>query len=126
MNTTNLSAATDHASVTSSRDNRSEPQCVEIVIVLADPESARHDLNVWLDLRDTLETMLPQSGHGELGDCIWSTDESAIFCIGRDAELIWNTIKPLLDPLPFPPGSHAIKRFGGPGGGREERINLPS
>jgi hypothetical protein len=49
---------------------------------------------------------------------------SALIAYGLNADLLWSTIEPTLRTIPVPPGSYAVKRYGGPGA-PETQVSMP-
>lgn len=75
-------------------------------------------------LEERLEEAVKDARAGELDGDEFGEGECVVFLYGPDAEALWKAVMPVLEKEPFPKGSFAIKRFGGPDCGQEERINL--
>jgi hypothetical protein len=75
-------------------------------------------------LQAEIECALEASGAGMLDGDEWGGGECVIFCFGPDADRLFDAIAPVLEKRPFPKGSHATKRYGGPETTRVERVNL--
>lgn len=104
----------------------SDPHCVQIVIAFDRPDPDDETRQKCFDLQDEIASVLTDSATGELDGDLWGGNQCVIYCYGPDAQRMWDAIAPVLKRFPFPKGSYAIKRFGGPDVGREERISLPS
>ncbi len=74
-------------------------------------------------LEDRLIVAIEARGAGELDGDEFGESGCVILMYGPDAEGLWEAIAPVLETERFAAGSHAIKRYGGPGA-REERVDL--
>jgi hypothetical protein len=75
-------------------------------------------------MQDELAAAIEAADAGELDGDEWGGGEGVIFCYGPDADRLFEAMIPVLEKRPFPKGSHAIKRYGGPDGSRTERVSL--
>lgn len=77
-----------------------------------------------LAIEDQLRDALAAAHAGHVEGHTIGPDVFDIFCIGPDAERLWQVAAPVLEPHPFPRGSAATRRFGPLGSGREEHTDL--
>lgn len=91
---------------------------------LADAMPSPEEFQRYCRLEDELEEVLAAVGVGEFEGNEFGGGEFVIFLYGPDAERLWEAIQPVLEPHPFPKGSYAIKRFGGPDCTNEDRVSL--
>jgi hypothetical protein len=75
-------------------------------------------------LREELARAIVGDAAGQMGGDEWSGGECVMHACGRDAERLWDAIMPVLEERPFPRGSYAIKRFGGPESSEIERVRI--
>lgn len=75
-------------------------------------------------LQDQLEKVVTKARAGELDGDEFGAGMCTIFFYGPDADRLWDALAPVLEKHPFRKGSHATKRYGEPGVGREETIDL--
>lgn len=75
-------------------------------------------------LQERLNDAISQARAGELDGFGFDDRMFDIFTYGPDADKLWKAIAPVIEPEAFRQGSYAIRRYGGPETGREERINL--
>ena len=76
-------------------------------------------------LEEPLIEAIEGSGAGEFDGNSISLDgeQVVLYMYGPDADSLFAAISGVLREVDVPPGSYAIKRFGGPGS-REERVDL--
>jgi hypothetical protein len=106
------------------KDDAAEDHAVLIHIRLAGEWPVDEETAGYHALQDEREAAITGAGAGELDGDEWGGGECVIFTYGPDAEALWESMEPVLEKRSFPKGSYAIKRFGGPGCGREERVDI--
>ena len=97
---------------------------VLITIVLAGEWDCQDGLERLFALEDEVRDAIERGGVGELDGHGVGEDRFDIFCYGRHADPLWEAVAPVLEKHPFPRGSFAIRRYGPPERGREERVDL--
>lgn len=97
---------------------------VLITIVLEGQWDCQEGLSRLFDLEDDIRDAIERAGVGELDGHGVGEDRFDIFCYGRHADPLWEAVAPVLEKHPFPHGSFAIRRYGPPEIGREERVDL--
>ena len=75
-------------------------------------------------LQDELSAAIAAEGAGDVDGDEWGGGECVVYTYGPDAERLWKAMEPVLAKYPFPAGSFAVKRFGGPSEGREETVDM--
>ena len=98
--------------------------CVLIHLLLAAQWPSDDETSRYHALQDELEKRITDAGAGELDGDEWGEGECTIFLYGPDADRLWAAVAPVLSRHRFPPGSWALKRFGGPDCERTERVQL--
>ena len=77
-----------------------------------------------LDLiEDAIIEAIDRAGVGEFDGNEVGSDGVTLYMYGPDADTLWAAIESVVRQSPLGPGSHAIKRYGGPGA-PESRIDL--
>ncbi len=82
------------------------------------------DLEPLQTLEQILAEAIDTAGAGMLDANEIGEGECVIYTYGPDADRLWRAIEPHLRAHAARPGSYAIKRYGGPKTGRQERVNL--
>ncbi|MFN8697718.1 MAG: hypothetical protein ACK500_08445 [Flavobacteriales bacterium] len=74
------------------------------------------------DLQDQLDEILRSTGHGDCDGHEIATDMSDgfLYLYGKNAQTIFETVKPILEDCPFMRGSTITLRFGPPEDGVKE------
>jgi hypothetical protein len=75
-------------------------------------------------LQDLLGDAVTRTRVGELDGDEFGGGTCTVYMYGPDADRLWDAIAPVLEKHTFRKGSVATKRYGEPGEGREETINL--
>ena len=101
-----------------------EPQAVIVCVSTADAGPTSAERTSLESLRDQIHSALISADVGAAGATEWSQSGGMITAIGPSAEAMWEAIMPVLELMPLPRGSHAIKRFGGAGCTNQERVNI--
>ena len=94
------------------------PEQAVIVHVVAGDDTLFLDL-----IEGPLIEAIEASDVGEFDGNLIGAEEAVLYMYGPDANALFAAIADVLQDADLPPGSYAIKRFGGPGSS-EERINL--
>lgn len=95
-----------------------------ITITFEEERPPAAEFDFWLGIQEQMERAIEDAGAGELDGDEWGEGVCTIYCYGPNADALWDAVAPVLEKTPIRKGSYAIKRYGGPGSGREERINL--
>lgn len=108
-----------------SGDAAGEEHALLLHIKLANDQFGDPDeVGVMHALQDEIESALAAAGAGELDGDEFGGGLCTIYIYGPDADAMWAAVAPVLEKRPFRKGSVAVKRYGGPGSGREEPVDL--
>jgi hypothetical protein len=66
-------------------------------------------------LGERLRERVGAAGVGEFDGDVVGEGEATLYLYGPDADRLWDAIADVVDLPSLPPGSHAEKRYGGPG-----------
>ena len=82
------------------------------------------DPDAGLDLvEDPIIDAIERAGVGEFDGNEIGPDGATLYMYGPDADALWVAIESAVRQSPLGPGSHAVRRYGGPGA-PENRIDL--
>jgi hypothetical protein len=82
------------------------------------------ELNTYHALQGELSAAIDSAQAGELDGDEFGGHQCVIYMYGPDADRLFDAVAPVLEKHPFPKGSTALKRYGGPDCGRSETVNL--
>ena len=105
-------------------DSSKDEHAVLVHIKLAAEMPSEDEMAKYHALQDQLIAAIEAAAAGELDGDEWGGGECVIYTYGPGADALWDAIAPVLEKHPFPRGSFAIKRYGGPDCGREERVRI--
>jgi hypothetical protein len=75
------------------------------------------------EIEEPLMEAIDEAGVGEFDGNEIGPDGATLYMYGPDADRLFSAVEPILRNTSFPPGSHAIVRYGGPGA-EERRVDL--
>lgn len=75
-------------------------------------------------LEERLLAVIEKNNAGEFDGDLLGPENATLYMYGPDADQLFAAIKPVLDALPLPKGSEAVKRYGGPGDPRTNEIRV--
>jgi hypothetical protein len=82
------------------------------------------ELQTYHKLQDELTEAIESAAAGELDGDEFGGHQCVIYMYGPDADRLFDAVAPVLEKHPFPKGSTALKRYGGPDCGKSEKVNL--
>jgi hypothetical protein len=82
------------------------------------------ELSTYHALQDELSAAIESAEAGELDGDEFGGNQCVIYMYGPDADRLFDAVAPVLEKHPFPKGSTALKRYGGPDCGKSETVNL--
>jgi hypothetical protein len=91
------------------------PQQAVIVTIAFGRGSPVDAADQYRELVDEIEQRLSRRRGMELDGTEVGEGTLTIYCYGSNADRLWGEIEPLFAARAFPPGSSALKRYGGPG-----------
>ncbi len=88
-----------------------------------DAFGADEDRAACFALEESLQKAIESRGSGEYDGNEFGQGFCTLSMYSWDADLLWESIEPVLEKRPFREGSYALRRYGPPGS-REERIDM--
>jgi hypothetical protein len=95
--------------------------CVKVILKLSDGDMGTSEEREAIhELSDQLQTAIEDHDAGEFDGDEFGGGQCVFYMYGKDADRLFEAIRPSLLASPFARGGHAIKRYGPPEDGIKE------